>query len=93
MEFELNKKYLLVMFDKYGNPLFDSTFMSYTIENELKTLYEYVRFNSFDSLEIYDAELYNQAVDDDACDLISDSFVASAKVHHLGGKNYILEWR
>lgn len=47
MVFELNKKYLLVVF-----ALFDSTFMSYTIENELKTLHEYVCFNSFDSLEI-----------------------------------------
>ncbi|AXH73163.1 MAG: hypothetical protein [Microviridae sp.] len=93
MKFELNKKYYLVMFDKNGRSIFDTVLMSLTLEHELKTLYEYVSFNRIDEIYIYDEDLYRQSLEDNSIDMLSDSFIGIAKVHHLGGKNYILEWR
>lgn len=93
MEFELNKKYYLVIFDKNGRSMFDTVLMSLTLQHDLKALHEYVFFNRIDEIYIYDEDLYCQSLEDNSIDMLMDSFVASAKIHHLGGKNYILEWR
>lgn len=93
MEFEFNKKYYLVMFDKNGRSIFDTVLMSLTLQHQLKTLHEYVFFNRIDEIYIYDEDLYRQSLEDNSIDMLSDSFIGIATVHHLGGKNYILKWR